>query len=322
MRDRTKTSWGHRLAWMTAGATFLLLIIGGLVTSNEAGDSVPDWPTAFGRLLPLGYLVGNVVYEYTHRVVAASVGVLTIVLNLWLWRREQRPWIRRVGLAALIAVVAQGLLGGVRVLLLEYRVPVAIIHATLAQLFFSLTVVLVELTSARWEVLSSQGEGRAKESSRARALANLSVAALFGQLILGAAYRHKAIGIIPHAVGAGIVTLLLILTVRSVFRVARTPSATTLEPPVSMLRRPARWTLWVLIVQVPLGIAAYLARRASVGEPQPMEPMISLTVSHLVCGAVLLGATLTLALRLHRVFGAGMEKRELPTVVPRPMTSG
>lgn len=320
MRDTTKTNWGHRLACMTAGATLLLLIIGGLVTSNEAGDSVPDWPTAFGRLVPLGYLVGNVVYEYTHRVVAASVGMLTIVLNLWLWRREQRPWIRHVGLAALIAVVAQGSLGGVRVLLLEYRVPVAIIHATLAQLFFSLTVVLVEITSARWEALSPQGEGNGRETRRARALASLSVAALFVQLILGAAYRHKALGVIPHAVGAGVVTLLLILTVRSVFRVAGTMSAATeVEPPVSVLRRPARWILVVLILQVPLGIAAYLARRASVGEPQPMEPMISLTVSHLACGAVLLGATLTLALRLHRVFGAAMEG--LPRTVPRPMTS-
>ncbi|HXF04455.1 MAG TPA: COX15/CtaA family protein [Blastocatellia bacterium] len=317
----TKSPWGHRLACMTAGMTLLLLIIGGLVTSNEAGDSVPDWPLAFGRLLPLGYLVGNVVYEYTHRVVAASVGVLTLVLNLWLWRREQRPWIRHVGWAALIAVVTQGLLGGVRVLLLEYRVPVAIIHATLAQLFFSLTIVLVEITSARWEALSPQGEGSAKEPSRARALASLSVAALFVQLILGAAYRHKAIGIIPHAVGAGVVSLLLVLAVRSVLRVTRTPSAATLEPTRTLLRRPARWVLGTLLVQVPLGIAAYLARRASIGDPQPMEPMISLTVSHLACGAVLLAATLTLALRLHRVFGAGMEKRELSTAVPRPMTS-
>ncbi|MCS6806788.1 MAG: COX15/CtaA family protein, partial [Blastocatellia bacterium] len=153
----------YRFSLVTAVATFILIIAGGLVTSQQAGDSVPDWPLNFGRIVPWEQLVGNVRFEYGHRVIAATVGLLTILLNIVLWRDEPRRWVRQLGLLALIAVVLQGLLGGVRVLLLEYRVPVAIIHACLAQTFFSLIVGLTVFTSRAWfEMANALFEGNPK----------------------------------------------------------------------------------------------------------------------------------------------------------------
>src|SRR5687767_5859274 len=123
----------HRYAIVTAVATLLLIVAGGLVTSTESGLSVPDWPLSYGRLMPP--MVGGVFYEHGHRMVATAVGLLTVVLAVWLARREPRPWVRRLGWLALAAVVAQGLLGGLTVI---YLLPTAIsvAHACLAQAFF------------------------------------------------------------------------------------------------------------------------------------------------------------------------------------------
>src|SRR6202166_872841 len=104
----------HRFAVFTACCTFLLLIAGALVTSNDAGLSVPDWPLSYGSLTPP--MVGGIFYEHGHRVIASFVGLLSIVLAVWLWRVEPRRWVRRLGWAALGAVVAQGLLSGLTVL--------------------------------------------------------------------------------------------------------------------------------------------------------------------------------------------------------------
>src|SRR4030042_4131220 len=100
----------HRFAVFTACATFGLLVMGALVTSNDAGLSVPDWPLSYGSLTPP--MVGGIVYEHTHRVVASVIGLLTIVLTVWLWRQEERRWVRRVGYIAMAAGVGGGLLGG------------------------------------------------------------------------------------------------------------------------------------------------------------------------------------------------------------------
>src|SRR5947209_16157124 len=136
----------HRFALFTAGCTLLLLVAGALVTSNDAGLSVPDWPLSYGSLTPP--MVGGIRYEHSHRLIASFVGLLTIVLAVWLWLREPRHWVRRLGLVALGAVIAQGVLGGLTVWFF-LPVPISVAHASLAQLFFG-TVISLALFTSRW----------------------------------------------------------------------------------------------------------------------------------------------------------------------------
>src|SRR5262245_5073452 len=137
----------HRFSLLVACATFFLIIAGALVTSHDAGLATPDWPLSNGQIFPR--MVGNLFWEHGHRMVATTVGMLTIVLTIYIYRTEKRSWVKRLGLFALIAVVAQGLLGGLTVKLM---LPLAVssAHATLAQLFFCTTVSLAVFTSPGW----------------------------------------------------------------------------------------------------------------------------------------------------------------------------
>src|SRR6476659_10535764 len=114
--------WPHRLAIVLACATFPLLFIGGLVTSKGAGLAVPDWPTTFGHNMffyPWSKMVGNIFYEHSHRLVASFVGLVKIALTVAVGLRESRAWLRWLAAAALALVIVQGVLGGLRVVLLE-----------------------------------------------------------------------------------------------------------------------------------------------------------------------------------------------------------
>src|SRR5882724_8519599 len=137
----------YRWSVLLAFCTLLLVVAGGLVTSNDAGLSVPDWPLSYGKLMPK--MEGGILFEHGHRMVATTVGMLTIGLAIWLARAEKRRWMRRLGWVALGAVIAQGLLGGMTVIFLLPK-PVSISHACLAQLFFSTTVLIALLTSPGW----------------------------------------------------------------------------------------------------------------------------------------------------------------------------
>src|SRR5262245_28644535 len=137
----------HRFALLTAASTFALIIAGGLVTSTGSGLAVPDWPLSYGQLFPP--MVGGIFYEHGHRMVACTVGILTVLLAVWLQLREPRVWVRRLGLAAVAAIVFQAVLGGITVLFL-LPPPVSVAHACLAQAFFCLTVTLAIVTSRTW----------------------------------------------------------------------------------------------------------------------------------------------------------------------------
>src|SRR4051812_28495774 len=141
-------SWLHRYTLVVAICTLFLVVAGGLVTSNDAGLSVPDWPLSYGKLMPK--MEGGIFFEHGHRMVATTVGLLTIILAVWLWKSESRCWMRRLGWAALAAVIAQGLLGGMTVIFMLPK-PVSISHACLAQLFFSTTVLIALFTSRSWQ---------------------------------------------------------------------------------------------------------------------------------------------------------------------------
>src|SRR6202521_5244988 len=139
----------HRFAVFTACATFCLIIAGALVTSNDAGLSVPDWPTSFGSLYKIPHLVGGVKFEHTHRMIAQFVGFLSIILAVWTWRADPRRWMKYLSVTALGLVIAQGILGGLTVL---FYLPPAIssAHAALAQTFFCVVVLIAAVTSRNW----------------------------------------------------------------------------------------------------------------------------------------------------------------------------
>lgn len=273
-------------ARLTAVATFCLLIAGGLVTSNDAGLAVPDWPLSYGSLMPP--MVGGILYEHGHRMVATFVGMLTIVLAVWLALREPRRWLRRMGWVALAAVVAQGLLGGLTVIYLLPR-PVSIAHASLAQFFFCLTVSVAVFTGRHWLKRESRTEA---PSSSLPELALATTLAVFLQLILGAAFRHNAIGIVPHMLGAVLVTVFVVKTFRLVRQVHGSQA---------LLRKSANTVVGLLAVQLLLGVGAYLSLVMTANASQPLLPMIVLTVAHLAVGALLLAACVVLTLHSHRL---------------------
>jgi cytochrome c oxidase assembly protein subunit 15 len=271
--------------------TVALLVAGALVTSNEAGDSVPDWPLSFGRwLIRSNNFVANVRYEYSHRFVAGVVGVTTLLFAICAYFGERRGWMRRLGLVALAGVIAQAAIGGLRVLFPEYKALIAIPHALVAQSFFAVIVSMAVFTSRSW--FEPREPTPEKAGVSVRRLSTLTLAAVLVQLVLGAGFRHGAIGIIPHITGAVVVTSLIAVTGLLVIR--RHSSE-------RYLTRPARLAVELLVIQLGLGAAAYLARLASATDPQPLEPMISLTVAHLVVGALTLAAVLVLMLRCHQV---------------------
>ena len=139
----------HRFAVVLACWTFLLIIAGALVTSNDAGLSVPDWPTSFGSLYKIPKLVGGVKFEHTHRMIAQVAGLLTIILAVWTWPTEKRRWMRILGWGALATVIAQGILGGLTVL---FFLPplISSAHAALAQTFFCIAVAIAVFTGLKW----------------------------------------------------------------------------------------------------------------------------------------------------------------------------
>lgn len=185
----------HRFSVFTAVCTFLLIIAGGLVTSTDSGLSVPDWPDTYGHFMfayPVDQMVGGIFYEHSHRMIASIVGLLTAVLAVWLWKRDERRWVRRLGLAAFGAVVLQGLLGGLTVLFL-LPVPISVGHATLAQTFFVLTASIALVTSPRWKNAGLLPDTRQGLSVFRLCLA--TTAAIYIQLILGALMRHTQSGL-------------------------------------------------------------------------------------------------------------------------------
>jgi cytochrome c oxidase assembly protein subunit 15 len=286
----------HRFALIVACATFLLIIAGANVTSHDAGLATSDWPRSNGTFFPK--MVGNLFWEHGHRMVATAVGILTIALAVYLQVRERRIWVKRLGWVALGGVIAQGLLGGLTV---KLNLPLAVsaAHATLAQLFFLITVSLAVFTSRNWVT----PESRVNENGGGvslRTLCVLALAVILTQLVLGATLRHSATWdqdlptglLLMHVGGALTVTMVLGSTVVIALLRHRTEK---------YLTRPALTAAALLFVQLLLGLAAYLTRLASPYDPQPTTPMVSVTVAHVACGALVFATTIVLTLRVFRV---------------------
>jgi cytochrome c oxidase assembly protein subunit 15 len=280
----------HRFAVFTACATFILIIAGALVTSNDAGLSVPDWPTSYGHVFRLPPWIGGIRYEHSHRMIAGFTILLTVSIAVWTWFADRRRWMKVLAFGAVGTIIVQAILGGMTVL---HFLPPAIstAHATIAQTFFCIAVLIAVFSGRKWvkEVPAATIDDH---RPTLLTLGLLSIFILYLQLVLGALFRHHGLPWWPHVLNA--ITVALVLTWTAV-------RAITQFPDVTAIRRPAALLLFTLVLQLCLGFAAFLTRVIwSVGAPQPEFPMVIATVAHVAVGALLLATTAVLTLQVWR----------------------
>jgi len=292
----------HRFSKLVVAATILLLLAGSLVTSTGSGLSVPDWPTTYGQNMftfPPSKWVGGIFYEHGHRLIASTVGFLTIILAAWLWVAEPRRWMKWLGVAALGSVILQGVLGGLTVLFF-FPTTISSAHAGLAEIFFCMTVAIALFTSPTW-----LAERNAFDDPTLRRVATATTIAIYAQIIVGAVMRHSDAGlaipdfpwmfghVIPdhwdakiaihfaHRLGALIVVLSVIATSAHVWYHHRDRPELT---------RPATLIVVLVMAQVTLGALTVLSRRD-----------VWINSVHLVCGALVLATSIVVTLRTWHV---------------------
>ena len=233
----------------TTAATSALILAGGIVTTTGSGLAVPDWPTTFGYnmfLYPWEKMTGGILYEHSHRLIGSLVGLLTLALAILLWAAGSQRWVAWLGTVALAAVLVQGVLGGLRVVLLANHL--AFIHGVVAQGFLVLTASLALFTSRMW---NDQAKSLTTEiAGRVRALCLFTTVGIFVQIILGAIVTHTGRRVDAH-IGLAVVLSVLVplLTQRVFVRLADWPHLT----------RPAGYLRAAWIVQLILGLGAYVA---------------------------------------------------------------
>jgi heme a synthase len=279
----------HRFAVFTACATFVLIVAGALVTSNDAGLSIPDWPTSFGSF-SVPPLRGGIRYEWSHRAIAGSIVLLTISIAAWAWLTDRRRWMKWLGVGALCTVITQAILGGLTVLLLQ---PpwVSSAHAAVAQTFFCIAVLIAIFTGRKWVEEVPHVEFDISRPSL-RALTLLSIFVLYVQLILGAMFRHHGMSWWPHVLNSSVVAFVLTWTaIRALSQFSK----------IEAVRRPAVIVLSLVIAQLCLGFVAFMTRIAWGRDAvQPELPMVISTVAHVALGALLLASTVVLAVQVWR----------------------
>ncbi|MGH7806278.1 MAG: COX15/CtaA family protein, partial [Candidatus Binatia bacterium] len=266
--DRLRNAY----ACLVAAATLVLVFAGGLVTSTGSGLAVPDWPLSYGMWFPP--MVGGVLFEHGHRMIAGTVGILTLILAVWTWIAEDRRWVRRLAGAALLAVVVQAVLGGLTVIFL-LPPAISVAHACLGQIFFCLVVSLAAVTGRSW--LEATPAARADPALRFWSLT--LVVTVFAQLLIGALMRHLGAGLaIPdfplsfgrlvpelsstgvtvafaHRLGAIVVT---VLALGAALRVRRNHGAD------AWLARPALLVVALVAAQIALGATTIWTGKAVV----------------------------------------------------------
>lgn len=289
----------HAFAVFTALATLVVITAGALVTSNDAGLSVPDWPTSFGYLVKIPHFVGGVRYEWSHRMVAGTLLTLTLAIACWTLLVESRKWLRWLAIAAFCTVILQAILGGLTVLLLQ---PpwVSTAHATVAQTFFCLAVCIALFTGQKWIEEPPRVEFDTRRPSLFM-LTLLSIFVLYVQLILGGMFRHHGMSWWPHVLNAVIVSFVLAWTaIRAI----------SVYSNIEAVRRTAILLISLLFVQLCLGFTAFFTRVAwGQGAVQPELPMVASTVAHVAVGALLLATTVVLSIQVWRHVPVAFEER-------------
>lgn len=301
--------WHHRFARLVSVCTFLLVTAGALVTSTGSGLSVPDWPTTYGESMftfPPSRWVGGILFEHGHRLIASTVGLLTIVLAAWTARAERRAWVKALALVALVAVVLQGILGGMTVLF-RLPPPISIGHAGLAEIFWAATVTLALVTSPAWRRgYTRSGADAASPAPGYRRLVVTTPILVYAQILVGAAVRHTGAGLaipdfplafgqlVPVAqlssplVAVQFAHRLLGLAVAAVILTVAWRTV-TVHRGASHLVRPALLAAALVLVQIALGWLTVASARD-----------VTINTAHLANGALILATTLVLALRAHR----------------------
>ncbi|MFN0057456.1 MAG: COX15/CtaA family protein [Planctomycetota bacterium] len=306
-RSIAREEWCRAFGWVAVAATFFLLILGGIVTSEEAGMAVPDWPNTFGSnmvLFPLVRMLSHngVYYEHAHRLFATLVGLTTVGLAVFLWIYDRRALVRRLLLAAVGAVVLQGVLGGLRVSWgndPELSNALRVSHGVLAQIFFALMVCVTAVLAVSWRARFGRESPTVRSQLVAlRWLAVAVTATILGQHLLGALARHVSrehfvlthLGFAFVVLGLG---LLLSVKVRIGLRDFLSPSSTSL---VRAIAKNAAQLALLLALQVALGFVAFVATG---GVDTHWSTLTATT--HQVFGALVLASGAQLTARLWRL---------------------
>jgi cytochrome c oxidase assembly protein subunit 15 len=299
----------HKYSRFVVACTVLLILAGSFVTSTDSGLSVPDWPTTYGQNMftfPYSKMVGGIFYEHGHRLIASTVGFLTIGLAAWLWFGDSRRWMRWFGVAALGAILAQGLLGGLTVL---FFLPPAVstAHAGLAEIFFCITVAIAVFTSPGWAANTGV------DDPTLRRITTTTTVLIYTQILIGATMRHTGSGlaipdfpwmfghVIPdhwsapiaihfaHRVGALVASIAIVTASVYIWR----RHGDRME-----LTRPATLILFLIGVQVMLGAFTVLSKRD-----------VWINSLHVVGGALVLTTSLVITLRSWRFAFSNIAER-------------
>jgi cytochrome c oxidase assembly protein subunit 15 len=281
----------------TVIATLVLIMAGGMVTGLNAGLSVPDWPDSFKFgmfFFPLSHMTGGVFFEHTHRLFGTLVGLATLIQTIYLFRHEQRRWVKWTAFTALIMVIIQGLMGGLRVtghftlaksrLGMDPSTPLAIVHGAFGQVFFAVLVFLAAVCSPSW---TSDIKPKPRLSAHiGRGIAWTLVGILLVQLTLGSILRHVG-GVLLLHISVAVVVLLLAL-----FSGARAWGLNTDQP---ILKRVGLALLCVVTLQVLLGVCAVIALGGGGPLEHPDMAQAVVTTAHQTTGAILLAIAVLLA---------------------------
>ncbi len=295
-RVRVYNPWPYRFALVNAISTLVLIFVGGLVTNTGAGLAVPDWPTTFGHnmfLFPWSQMVGGVFYEHGHRLIGSIVGLLTLALAIMLWVSRSARLPRWLGVVAVGAVIIQGILGGLRVILIETGSELAVIHSLLAQAFFALIVGLVVLTSREWE----DGPGRIGVAGigAVSKLCLLTTGCVYLQIFLGGLLTHIGDWVIAHLLGAAVVGIHVWWIVVRILR---------LQGNRMKLMKPAMLLIGLLTLQLLLGLGSYVNRFTSLEIPYAVFSRLALPTTHRITGALILAVCTVLTLRASRLLAS------------------
>ena len=299
--------WTGKFAQVAALATLFLLIVGGMVTSKEAGLAVVDWPNSFGYnmfLFPLSRMTGGVYFEHSHRLFGALVGLTTLVLAIHLQIVESRRWVRLLAVVALAMVVVQGILGGLRVTghfttsvdptMTAPNLTLALIHGVFGQVFFATLVALAAVTSPSWQLLP--GAEVRKDAGRDHVWTAWSVGLIVPQLVLGALYRHMQGGLSLHlTLAVAVAGVVFVTAIRAFGLHGGTP----------LYARLGKIFLTLICLQILLGFGALTVVSLARLAPDPPAYEVVVATAHQATGAMLLAVSTLLFVWSRRLFRQG-----------------